>query len=193
MASDPRIRAADADRDRAAEALREHHAAGRLSIEEFQERLDRVYAAKTIGELEGLMADLPAIDLYQLPIPADRRFVPPPATRSHGRMSPAWRAAWASWASVSLLCLVIWLITAGVASAGTAYFWPIWVAGPLGAVLLGRWVFGGAPGGGHGPPRGRGPGSGRDEWRAHRRELRDDIRAQRRDMRGHRHDQTGDR
>ena len=106
MGSDPRIRASDADRDRAAEALREHHATGRLSVEEFQDRLDRVYAAKTLGELDELMADLPAIDLYQLPIPAGQRFVPPPrppAPRSHGRMSPVWRAAWASWASVSLL------------------------------------------------------------------------------------------
>ncbi len=52
MPSDPRIRASDADRDRAAEALREHHATGRLTVEEFQERLDRVYAAKTLGELD---------------------------------------------------------------------------------------------------------------------------------------------
>jgi hypothetical protein len=198
MATDPRIRAADADRDRAAEALREHHAAGRLSIEEFQERLDRVYEAKTLGELDALMSDLPAIDLYQLPIPAGQRFIPPrpPAPRSHGRMSPAWRAAWAGWASVSLLCVVIWLITVGVSSGGTAYLWPVWVAGPLGAVLLARWVFGAAPGGGHGPASGRvrpASGRGRDEWRAKRRELRDDLRAQRRELRDHRGDQTGDR
>ena len=51
MASDPRIRASDADRDRTAALLREHHAAGRLTAEEFNERLDKAYAAKTLGEL----------------------------------------------------------------------------------------------------------------------------------------------
>ena len=67
MASDPRIRASDADRDRTAALLREHHAAGRLTAEEFNERLDKAYAAKTLGELDELLADLPAIDLYKLP------------------------------------------------------------------------------------------------------------------------------
>ena len=67
MASDPRIRASDADRDRTAALLREHHAAGRLTADEFQERLDKAYAAKTLGELDELLVDLPGIDLYKLP------------------------------------------------------------------------------------------------------------------------------
>ncbi|HKB29758.1 MAG TPA: DUF1707 domain-containing protein [Streptosporangiaceae bacterium] len=181
MPSDPRIRASDADRDRAAEALREHHATGRLSMEEFTDRLDRVYAAKTLGDLDELMADLPAIDLYQLPIPASQRFVPPrpPAPASHGRMSPAWRAAWASWASVSLVLVVIWLITAGIGSGGSAYFWPIWVAGPWGAVMLARWIFGSGPGGGD---------QGRPEWHTRRQDLRAQRHQMRRDLRGQRRD-----
>ena len=67
MPSDPKIRASDADRDRTAALLREHLAAGRLTAEEFHERLEQAYAAKTLGQLDELMADLPAIDLYQLP------------------------------------------------------------------------------------------------------------------------------
>ena len=67
MASDPKIRCGDADRDRTAALLREHHAAGRLTAEEFHERLEKAYAAKTQGELDELLADLPAIDLYPLP------------------------------------------------------------------------------------------------------------------------------
>ena len=67
MASDPKIRASDADRDRTAALLREHLAAGRLSSEEFNERLDKAYAAKTLGELDQLLSDLPGIDLYHLP------------------------------------------------------------------------------------------------------------------------------
>jgi hypothetical protein len=67
MPSDPKIRASDADRDRTAALLREHLAAGRLTAEEYQERLDLAYAAKTLGQLDELLADLPGIDLYELP------------------------------------------------------------------------------------------------------------------------------
>src|ERR1019366_6961301 len=67
MAGDPRIRASDEDRDRTVSLLREHHAAGRLTPEEFNDRIDKAYEAKTMGELDELMADLPAIDLYRLP------------------------------------------------------------------------------------------------------------------------------
>ena len=67
MAYDPNIRASDADRDRAASLLREHHAAGRLTPEEFSERLDGVFAAKTMGDIHSQLRDLPSIDLYRLP------------------------------------------------------------------------------------------------------------------------------
>jgi hypothetical protein len=73
MAGDPRIRCSDAERDRTAALLREHLAAGRLTAEEFGERLDLAYAAKTLGELDQLLADLPAIDLYELPDRSVRR------------------------------------------------------------------------------------------------------------------------
>lgn len=56
---DPGLRAADRDRDAVAEALREHHLAGRLDTDEFQKRLDLCYAATTYGELGALVADLP--------------------------------------------------------------------------------------------------------------------------------------
>jgi Domain of unknown function (DUF1707) len=42
---------ADADREAAAAQLREHYAAGRLSLDEFQDRLDAVYRAQTVREL----------------------------------------------------------------------------------------------------------------------------------------------
>src|ERR1700735_5641345 len=70
MASDSsRMRASDADRDRVAELLREHHAEGRLSAGEFNERLDVALHARTVGQLDELLADLPHADRrrYQLP------------------------------------------------------------------------------------------------------------------------------
>jgi hypothetical protein len=56
------LRAADADRERTAERLRSAHAEGRLDIAEFQERLDRCYEAKTFGQLDQLVSDLPRQD-----------------------------------------------------------------------------------------------------------------------------------
>jgi hypothetical protein len=63
MPSNPSMRASDADRERTATLLREHHAEGRLTGEEFHERLDAAYAAKTLGDLDALLADLPASHL----------------------------------------------------------------------------------------------------------------------------------
>ncbi|MEU0650020.1 DUF1707 SHOCT-like domain-containing protein [Streptomyces umbrinus] len=53
------LRASDADRDRTADILREALAEGRLTAEEHSERVEDVFRAKTVGELEPLVADLP--------------------------------------------------------------------------------------------------------------------------------------
>lgn len=58
----PHLRAADADRERIAERLRKSHAEGRLDLGEFQQRLERCYEAKTFGELDELVRDLPRQD-----------------------------------------------------------------------------------------------------------------------------------
>ena len=59
MMRNPNLRASDADRDATADRLRQHHTDGRLDQDEFQERLDRCFAAKTVGELAELTRDLP--------------------------------------------------------------------------------------------------------------------------------------
>lgn len=56
----PDMRASDAERERIAEVLREAVAEGRLQMEEFEQRLDAAYKARTHGELEPLVRDLPA-------------------------------------------------------------------------------------------------------------------------------------
>jgi hypothetical protein len=53
------LRIGDAERDAAAADLGEHYAAGRLTLDELNQRLDAVFAAKTWGQLTRLMADLP--------------------------------------------------------------------------------------------------------------------------------------
>ena len=55
----PDLRAADADREQIAARLRDSHGEGRLDLAEFQQRLERCYDAKTVGELEELVIDLP--------------------------------------------------------------------------------------------------------------------------------------
>ncbi|EXU61599.1 hypothetical protein Z951_46385 [Streptomyces sp. PRh5] len=72
------MRASDAERERIAEVLREAVAEGRLDMEEFEERLGAAYAARTHGELEPLVRDLP--------VPGSAAPVPP---------APADRTGWA--------------------------------------------------------------------------------------------------
>jgi len=55
------LRASDADRDRVAEVLRAAAADGRLGLDELDERLERLYAAKAYGELAPVVEDLPDV------------------------------------------------------------------------------------------------------------------------------------
>jgi hypothetical protein len=56
----PALRASDVDRERVATLLRDNLVAGRLTADEFSERVDAVHAAVTMDELERLTLDLPA-------------------------------------------------------------------------------------------------------------------------------------
>jgi hypothetical protein len=74
------VRASDADRDRIADILREALAEGRLDAEEHAERVESVYRAKTVGELEPLIEDLPAGQRNAAVAPRPERA----PTRGHG-------------------------------------------------------------------------------------------------------------
>ena len=60
MSTEFRLRASDDDRDRLVEQLQRHATEGRLSLDEYSERVDRVLVARTHGELAAVMHDLPA-------------------------------------------------------------------------------------------------------------------------------------
>jgi hypothetical protein len=127
---EPHLRAADADRAAVATVLGRHMSAGRLTMDEYDERLARAYAAKTYGELDEITADLPAAELAPRPAPAPAAS---PACAPGG-----WDAdphSWRSWVTTSLVVLVIWAVTS-LATWELLYFWPVWVIGPWGAVLL---------------------------------------------------------
>jgi hypothetical protein len=91
--SSPALRASDADRELVAEALRRHHVDGRLDTDELQERLGACYAARTLGDLEPLLADLPG---------AGR-----PAARARGGGAPPW-----AWPAPAVLAVVVLLALA---------------------------------------------------------------------------------
>jgi hypothetical protein len=81
---DPELRAADADRERVAEVLREAAGDGRLTMEELDERLDRAFAARTYAELATITQDLP---------PASRPAGAPAPTRNRTGGRPTSRFA----------------------------------------------------------------------------------------------------
>ncbi len=85
------VRIGDAERERAQTTLGDHYAAGRLDHDEYSERLDRIWDARTRAELDPVFADLPGTPVpqsaYAFSTPASRR--PAPSARSRGPRLPA--------------------------------------------------------------------------------------------------------
>ena len=86
MATDDPIRASDADRDVVVDALREAYTEGRLTADEFDERMSAAYVSRTWGQLRELTVDLPVQPVLGADVPGRHLPVPaaPPA-------SPPWR------------------------------------------------------------------------------------------------------
>jgi hypothetical protein len=129
---DPTLRIGDADREHAAAALGRHLSVGRLTMAEFETRLDTAYAATTRAELDSVLADLPAQTRPSPPPPRRVSLAPPPWPP---RAPDASRASWVPWTLTGVICLLIWIATSA-AQGHPDYFWPIWVIGPWGALLL---------------------------------------------------------
>jgi hypothetical protein len=139
---EPHLRAGDTERAAVAATLGRHMAEGRLTVAEYDERVARAYAARTYGDLATLTADLPQTDAVRPAEPAGEVAAPP-----HSRYAPGVRgrdvpAAWAAWRRTAIIVVGIWAITSLTAMHFT-YFWPIWVVGPWGAMLLAHTVGGG--------------------------------------------------
>jgi Domain of unknown function (DUF1707) len=134
------LRASDADRQVVAERLRKAHEDGRLTLAEYDERVQQAYAARTYGDLQLLTADLPAVQYPPMPAPQQ---APVAAAAPRGRDSgkTIWRIVGSTWFAASLLNIIIWGMVC-LFTGHLIYPWWIWVAGPWGAVLLVGWLTG---------------------------------------------------
>jgi hypothetical protein len=126
------VRASDADREQLISELNEHTVAGRLTTEEFEQRLQAVYAARTTAELDSLRRDLPQTST-QLALSHAQR-------RSHLTRRMVQETGGSL--SAFVICTGIWL-----ASGANGSFWPIWVLiAVLASLARNGWaLFGPAP------------------------------------------------
>ena len=109
------IRISDADRQSIIDRLREHTAAGRLTLDEFDDRVTEVMQARTVGDLRQTLRELPS----PIPVLATERTIARQVRR---------RRAWGHvrhFASVNGICIGVWALTGGSFSHGG--FWPEWV------------------------------------------------------------------
>jgi hypothetical protein len=112
----PRMRASDADRDQVVATLSENFQAGRLTSDELDDRTGRALAARTLGELAELTADLPAP-------PRPRQALP--AGRQRGPAHPGLAMLIPLLAALSVVSLVL---GAGAGRHGWAAWWIVPVA-----------------------------------------------------------------
>lgn len=110
------VRASDSDRERVATLLQANYSEGRLTLDEFQERLDKAYAAKTMGDLDSLTADLPR---QQQPV-----------QRNNAAEWKRRRDRVVTYVLIMLFLVAIWALSGRHGS-----FWPIWPI-VIGAFIL---------------------------------------------------------
>jgi hypothetical protein len=111
------MRASDADREIVRTLLADAYADGRLTREEYDDRLNTLYGSRTLGEVSSLVNDLvPPDGLAAAPEP-----LPPADLRTRGARK--WRRdveeSLAAFLVPSIICTVIW-----IAAAGGGFFWP---------------------------------------------------------------------
>ena len=114
------LRASDADREQVVERLRQAATEGRLHDDELEERMGAAFSARTYGELDKLVVDLPA------PVP-DRRRAPGATGRS-----PAVVA-------IALTVMVVLIAAVGSAVSGHGHGYHHW-GGGLGPVIWLVWI-----------------------------------------------------
>jgi uncharacterized protein DUF1707 len=158
------MRAGDSDRQAVVDQLKKALDEGRLDLSEYDERLQRTYAAKTYADLDGLLDDLPGtVPVQHSQVQPVAAAAPPVGVPAAPAPQAGQVARWLGpYAGVFTVCVIIWAVTS--ASAGhLAYFWPVWMLIPIVLGVTSQWR-------GH---DNSGASSARDARRAARRDRRD--------------------
>lgn len=130
--ADAFLRCSDADREHAAGLVRDAVGEGRLAIDELDQRLDQVFHARTYGDLDRAMGDLPAWQAFRTPAPLPPAVAVPNPPRRRRRPLRVWVYA-------LLLWWLVWGALAHAASGATfAALAPLLFLTIWGYVLLGR-------------------------------------------------------
>ena len=130
------MRAGDGDRQAVADALKKALDEGRLDIAEYDERLQKEYAAKTYGDLDGPLDDLPGTTVTTRPgaAPAAEPAAPPQRSSRTGQLV---RAGLGGFGGIFIISTVIWLATS-IGAGHMQYFWPVWLLIPMAFGVLGH-------------------------------------------------------
>lgn len=132
------MRAGDSDRQAVADKLKQALDEGRLDLHEYDERLQRTYAARTYGDLAGLLDDLPTAAITPRPAAVTPRPAPPPPPATTGHAGDLVRSVPGGFVGVFVVCTVIWAATS-IGSGSLLYFWPVWTLIPVALGLLERY------------------------------------------------------
>ncbi|WP_433724788.1 DUF1707 SHOCT-like domain-containing protein [Actinoplanes sp. CA-051413] len=130
------LRAADADRHKIADQLKTALDEGRLSLDEYDDRVRQAYAARTYAELLIIVADLPRPGVSAAEVSARKAA---DVRRAERKLPMALLVLWTIWGAVAAVNLMVWFLVA-VTVDGYVYPWPIWLLVPgaaLGASTVG--------------------------------------------------------
>ena len=132
------MRASDRDRQQVVDRLRSALEDGRLTMDEYVDRMEAAYKAATYGDLAPLCADLPASNsVIAGPQTAAGAAAPPVVSRAGylAGLPTVLKIVWTIWLTAVSVNVVVWALVSGT-GGHLAYPWPVWVAGPYGAVLF---------------------------------------------------------
>jgi len=139
------FRASHGDRQLVADRLREALDEGRLTLNEYDERVKVAYEAATYADLNALLRDIPTqAGILEIRPHAGRPSTTAPAPRpaqvpkrpaKPRRIPLALSILWTIWAGIFAINIAVWMIVM-VTTGHWIYPWPIWVGGPTGAALL---------------------------------------------------------
>jgi hypothetical protein len=139
MGDQHKMRASDRDRQQVVDRLRSALDDGRLTMDEYVDRMGVAYQAATYGDLAPLCVDLPAsAPVIAGPSAAAAATAPPAVFSRVGYLAglpTVLNVLWTVWLAAVSINVVVWALVSGT-SGHLAYPWPVWVAGPYGAALF---------------------------------------------------------